>query len=264
MKIFEIKKSERHLYQDQIVRLEKMANYPLGSDSFYIDHGKDYFAFFDRLGESHYFVCTINNEVVAVAAGIIRKVPKRVFYLCDLKVHPKYQRKRIPLKILSHAALRYYLKCPRGYAIAMDKEKQKENRTAKLLQHFRWLRITPVEKLSIYSFSYEDILGHRELIEKHKGPIYFLSLIGIKDLILDSTKFPMKLLHLQYGHQKQNIKEESITEAQVGHIHMLALTSNDPLKKELDQLNIHPSSSATVIEHNMKDFDWNFIRTSDI
>lgn len=264
MKIFEIKKNQRHLYQEQISRLEKMANYPLGNDSFYIDHGKDYFAFFDRLGETHYFACTINNEIVAVAAGIVRQLSKKGFYLCDLKVHPKYRRKKIPLKILSHAALRYYLKCPRGYAIAMDKENQKENRTAKLLEHFRWLKISPIEKLHLYSFNYEEMLMHRKLIEEHKGKISFLSLQGVKDLILDSTKLPMKLLHIQYGDKRENTDEQLTIEPQRDYVHMIALVSNDSLKKEFDKLKIHSTSTATIIEHNLKNTDWSFIRTSDI
>lgn len=264
MKIFEVNKAERHRYQDQIVQLEKLTNYPLGNDSFSIDHGNNYFSFFDRLGEPHYFICTIDNEVVAVGAGIIRKIPKRTFYLCDLKVHPAHQGKRIPHKILGHAALRYYLKCPAAYAIAMDKENQKENRTAKLLGLLPWPKILPMGKLYLYSFSCEEIELHRELIEKHKGPISFLSLMGVKDLILNSTKLPMKLLHLQYGETKQNAQMHLITKGQKDHVHMFSLISTDPLKLELDQQKIIPTSSATVIGHNMSAVNWDFIRTSDI
>ncbi len=264
MKIFEIKKDDRYLYQEQLATLEKIAIYPLGDDSFRIDHGSDYFAFFDRLGDVHYFVCTINDKVVAVSAGIIREIPHKVFYLCDLKVHPDYRGKKIPLKMLSHGAIRYYLKCPRGYAISMDKGEQKENRVAKLLSRFRWLKIAPVEKLFIYSFTHEEIKRYRELIEKHKGPISFLSLLGIKDLILESTKKPMKLLHIQYGHDLGGAHDALTKDAKEDHVHMLALTSGDPLKNEFDQLKIRSSSSATVIAHNMKIIKWDFIRTSDI
>lgn len=264
MKIFEIKKSERHFYQEQISNLEKLAIYPLGADFFSIDHGKDYFAFFDRLGELHYFVCTIDKLVVAVGAGIIRKIPKKVFYLCDLKVHPNYRGRKIPLKILGHAALRYYLKCPRGYAISMDSNMQKENRVARLLKNFRWLKIAPTEKLHLFSFNHEEITQHRELIEKYKGPISFLSLLGIKDLLLTSTKMPMPLLHIQYENQKLHEEDILIQEAKEDHIHMMALTSSDPLKKEFDQLKIKASSTATIVGHNMKIAHWNFIRTSDI
>jgi hypothetical protein len=261
MKIFEIKKSDRVKYQNEIEALEEIAEYPLGDDFFKISHGKDYFNFFDRLGESHYFVCIIGNKVVAVACGIIRKMDfKPIFYLCDLKVHPDFRGRHIPLRILLRAAFRYYLKCPRGYAISMDHKGQKENRVAKLLKKFWILPFKVSAKILIYSLDYQQITNIRNLLEDHKGKIGFLSLKGTKDLILKSTQAPIPLLHIQYGVTgdfSENLPRE-------GYSHMISLLAIDQLVKLLENKNIFPDNTATLISHNTKSFNWDFVLTSDI
>lgn len=53
---------ERARFQPSIAVLEKVAAYPLGNDFFQIDHGVDYFAFFDRLGQVNYYVVLDGNR----------------------------------------------------------------------------------------------------------------------------------------------------------------------------------------------------------
>ena len=91
---------ERQLFQPGIVAIEKIATYPLGDDFFKIDHGVDYFAFFDRLGKLNYYIMCDGEHVAAVGAGVLRQVPylqgkspQEAWYLCDLKVHPHDQRR---------------------------------------------------------------------------------------------------------------------------------------------------------------------------
>lgn len=70
--------------------LEECTTYPLGkllirqfhfqpgdSETFAINHGKDYFAFFKRMGEVEYAIAKDKktDQVVGVGAGVLRKVP---------------------------------------------------------------------------------------------------------------------------------------------------------------------------------------------
>src|SRR5690349_2320433 len=103
MKVVKITRDRRELYRDRIVRLESEARYPLGADFFGIDHGEDYFAFFDRLGDVHYYAAVDGDRVAAVATGIVRRVPQKTWYLCDLKVTPDYRKRHIPLRMLKSA-----------------------------------------------------------------------------------------------------------------------------------------------------------------
>ncbi len=260
MKIFEIKKADRKLYQSQIEDLETSAEYPLGDDFFKISHGKDYFKFFDRLGTVHYFACSSHNKIVAVACGIIRNLETPIFYLCDLKVHPDYRGQHIPLKILLKAAFRYYLKCPRGYAISMDHKNQRENKVAKLLKKFWILPFKVSAKIYIYSFTYVQILELRKIIELEKGLIAFLSLENTKDLILRSTKSPIPLVHIQYG----STGDYSVKEPSKNSVHMLSLLESDVLVRKFLEINVFPESTASLITHNLKNTNFNFILTSDI
>ena len=50
VKIVHLRAEDRPAYQDRVAALERLASYPLGDDRFELDHGPDYFAFFDRLG----------------------------------------------------------------------------------------------------------------------------------------------------------------------------------------------------------------------
>lgn len=258
MKILKITPALRSTYQSRIAQLEKLASYPLGTDSFQIDHGSDYFAFFDRMGATLYAVALEGDQVVAVAAGILREMPVRAWYLCDLKVHPDYRKQHIPLHMLSRFFIPNYLKCRKAYAISMNPHNDSNNRIAKLLSRFRWASSSIATQLSIYSFDAETVERARATIEKHRGPFSFLSLAGKKDLILKSTGLPLPLLHFQFGGQSP------LTQPQSRFTHMLCCPEDDPLQEELQSLGLQPGTSATVIHHRMADADWKFISTSEI
>ena len=69
-----LRESDWEIFQDRIADLEKGTSYPLGGDRFEIDHGKNYFAFFTRLGKLHYYVVLDGEKVIAVAAAILRQI----------------------------------------------------------------------------------------------------------------------------------------------------------------------------------------------
>jgi hypothetical protein len=267
MRVFKVTPARQPRCQPGITALEGSARYPLGHDTFRIDHGPDYFAFFHRLGELHYYAAESDSgETVAVGAGIVRRVPfragekpRRTWYLCDLKVRPDFRGNRLPLRMLTRAFPHNYLRCPRGYAVTMNPA-QSPNRVVRLLQHFRWARVSLATQLELYSLDAEAMRRHRALVERHRGPVSFLSLAGKKEIILTSTGKPMPLLHVQFG----PTAETGAPEPLVGCVHMFCAPSEDPLACELRSLGVAPSATASVIHHGMAGADWRFILTSDI
>jgi GNAT superfamily N-acetyltransferase len=263
MKIIKITSKLKERYQSELAALEKSASYPLGQDSFQLDHGRDYFAFFERLGALHYYAAVEDGAVIGVGAGIIRRVPQKTWYLCDLKIHPDYRGRNIPLKILGRAFLPGYLRCRRGYAISMNPANGRPNRIAKMFSRFKRAPFSIADELMIFSLESIEIRGLRKTVEKHRGPLRFLSLKGKKDLIMKSTAQPMSLLHAQFGPCGAS-EAETIAEPLDGHVHMLCAPKKDALFLELSALGLRASSSATIIEHGMGGWNWNFILTSDI
>ncbi|MGL5063150.1 MAG: hypothetical protein ACRC62_24490 [Microcoleus sp.] len=266
MKFHRITPVERADFQPKIVAIEQTAIYPLGDDFFQLDHGDDYFAFFDRLGEVNYYAALDANRVAAVGAGILRQIPycqgetvNPAWYLCDLKVHPDYQRQHLSLRILSHAINANILQCDRGYAISMNPDRS-SNRLARILERFSLVRFRCTALLNIYSLDAAIVKNLESLLIEHRGEISYLSLRGIKDLRLQSTGKMLPLLHVQWGSSAREGNPVPVE----GYAHMFCVPANDDLATLLTAKEIYPNATASVISHGMDKCDWRFILTSDI
>lgn len=267
LNIRELQSEEWKVFQSRIADLEKGTRYPLGEDRFEIDHGEDYFAFFTRLGRLHYYVALDGERVVAVAAAILRRVPsvsrekpKPVWYLCDLKVHPEYQGRYIPVSIFVHAFPKLYPRCARGYAISMDPDSERPNRVARMLKRFPLAPMSIATRLGIISLDAKQMQAIEPILREHFGCVSYLSLAGKKDIVLQSTGAPMPLLHVQFG----PCAEQGFAKPLEGYVHMFCVSMDHPLLEVLKHQAMYPSATATVVHHGMEQWDWGFILTSDI
>lgn len=283
MRITRVHPRERAAFQARLAALERLATYPLGDDTFQLDHGPDYFAFFDRLGDVLYGVALEGDQVAAVGCGVLRRVvtrrgraPRRAWYLGDLKVHPDFRGRRIPLRLLGRHFWWNYPRAPRGYGFTMDAPGS-ESRVAKLFGHWRWSPVRAAGTLGLWSLDADQARAARPLLERHRGPVTFRSLEGIKDLVLGSTGRRMPLLHLEWD---TGVPPPTGDPARVGrllpdpqpdHVHMLCAPiaspagPDDPLAADLRALGLHPGATATILAHRMgRDCDWRFALTSEI
>lgn len=271
MKTLLLRRRGRAAYQERIAALESLATYPIGEDFFQLDHGPDYFAFFDRLGAVDYFVVREGERVVGVGANVLRRVPdtlggklRRAWYACDLKVHPEFRGRRIPHRIANYAFFRDYLRCPRGYAITMNPSGGPgANRVLKIAD--RWWNPTQTPaQLEIYSVDAERMDRLRPRVEAERGPISFLSLRGVKDVVLQSTGQPMPLLHVQWGPSRPDEADRIVADPRPEHAHMFCAPSGSGLARVVGEAGVEPFATATVLAHRMSSCDWSFVLTSEI
>ena len=89
------------------------------------------------------------------------------------------------------------------------------------------------------------------ILQEHRGPISYVSLQGIKDIILQSSQSEMTLFHIQFGLCTQKGYANPID----GYIHMFCIPIGDPLVVILEKQDVYPSATATVIHHGME--RWN-------
>lgn len=262
----------RAALQGRVADLERIATYPLGEDTFQIDHGADYFAFFERLGELKYMAMLDGERVAAVGAGVLRRVPlrlgeapTRVWYLCDAKVHPEYRGRHLPLTMLARGDFPLnYARAPRGYGISMNPGDGSPNRVVRLVRHFRWAPFELGPELGIYGVDAPTLADLTPLIEQFRGHIGLLSLGGVKDLVLGSTGQPMPLVHVTWDPLGKGVAPMNRKEPQPGHTHMFCAPHGDPMAIALAARGVLPMATASIVHHRMERSDWRFILTSDI
>jgi hypothetical protein len=259
MRFFKITKATLPQFQAQLEALEQTATYPLGEDRFKISHGRDYFAFLERLGELHFFAAEDRGQIVACGGGVLMANPRR-WYAADVKVHPTYRNQRLPLRMVRRFFFREYLRCQRGYAISMNASDGTVSKAVRMVRHFRWVPARGEQSLLIFSADADTLRRVRPIIEQHRGAVSFLSLAGKKDLVIERTQKPLALLHVQFGARA----EPGLIEPQAEHVHMWCSPAADPLVGALAAAGVGASASATIVEGGLRDYDWRTILTSDI
>lgn len=274
-KIINIGDDSKLIYNKKLRQNEKRLRnwYPLGKDKFYLDHGKDYCKFFRLLGKLNMHVCVdSNNDIVGTCAMILRSITfpnndsyENIWYLSDLKIEHKYRGNHIPHKMLTQNIIGKYLQSNKCYGITMDDKKN--TRVVDICEKNSYLNMFKLKdsgKLYIYSIDYNLMKILQTVLSVHRGKIGYKSLYGIKDIILRSTKKPMKLLHVQWGKLGTYYGNNTFEEAQEGYTHMFCLYETDPLREMLYNFNITTDVTATIVQHNMDNINWSFILTSDI
>lgn len=282
VRIRQLATGDRGNYQEGVIGLEGGVSYPLGDDFFKISHGTDYYRFFDRLGDVHYVVATKasgkDSEVIGAQCFILRKVPLRsgqseltsVWYSCDTKVHGDHRGDGLGSKLLSvfvkPGMLWSQTKAGaffRAYGVSMNTssgDNQMRSHAAYWQEKLPGMSVRS-ETLHLYSLDFETMEKATVVVGKHRGRIGYLSLGGVKDIVLQSTGKPMPLLHVQWGALAD---PTACKEPRKNHVHMFCAVKGSPLAQDIELgLGIQPDATATVYSMRMHT-DFSFILTSDI
>lgn len=268
IKFIKITQQNRILYCEKLSQFEKIFSYAFGSDSFSIEHGKNYFAFFDRLGESNFFIALDNQEIIMTVSVIIRHIklsrnsrPEKIGYICDLKIHPEYRGRYLIQKLTVFAKREFQDVSDKFYAISMDQVPFSFNRLLNITQKLTILPLSKASHLVFYLLSYEQGKIAEMFLKNYFKTLNFISLSGQKDLILKSNSKALPFLHL--SSETQNSLKNFET-WQIGFQHMFCIPSHELIIEDLAKLGISYFTTATILQHGINTSDWRFIYSCDI
>lgn len=264
VQILKIGPEEQTAFNDRLRALESHMVYPYGTDSFQIDHGKDYFAFFNRLGRVFFHAAVVGDSVVACGCGILRIFPsagvlKRVWYLCDLKVHPNFRHRGIPGRLLRKKLFTNLLLCRRAYTISMNPASGR-NKVLDVIERFPWVPFRQIGTLCFYQLTLEQVQILLPEINQVVGDeIRFIRLSGVKDIVLNSTNEAMPLFHAQYG----PIASPSAMPAHADGQYMFCCSEDSVLHTTLNR-HYSPSATASVLGFRINKEIFRYILSSDV
>jgi hypothetical protein len=261
MALVEISPEFYSQYNQRLKEFEKIFQYPLGTNTFFIDHGADYFAFFKRLGTPYVFVEEENNKILAIAVIILRYIDRSgsgslqpIWYICDLKVHPEYRGHYFLQQVLEKAYALYSRLSVSVYGISMNTA-SRSNRLLSLATRMPLLNLKFSEILNFY---FIEMNVFKTVFPDWKD-LQVCSLKGIKDLVLNTSKKPMDFYHLS---RRAESLDFSIKNIESGKI-MFCVPTQDIFVSKLDEAGIKEFSTASVIS-NLNDIKWSFIESKDI
>jgi hypothetical protein len=143
-----------------------------------------------------------------------------------------------------------------------------ENPVVRLCERMTLAPMHCAETLFFYSLSAEQMVDVVAMVELERGPVAYLSLRGIKDIVLQSTGRPMPLLHLQFGPCAEihpgDKRGRLFNTPQNGSVHMFCTPVSGDLARGMHERGFTPSATASIICHRMNGWDWRFVLTSEI
>lgn len=262
-------------YGPRISAIERGVTYPFGDDRFEIDHGKDYFAFFRRLrggpgrpaetDDLRVYVAETGGELLGVLVAVRRGFPvpqgvRTAWYLCDLKRARRPGVRGVATPLLDAFRADAFVGEPRAFAIHMLPAGDRGSPLLRFMK--RELEAPDGSQRPIAIFALDSVSMNRALpiLKKALGPIGFLSLAGVKDLVLASSGRPMPILHLQHGPFALPGGREPV----LGATHMFALPMGHPTVTDLLGLEVSFAATAVIVGRGVKDLDPTVILTSDL
>lgn len=240
--------------------------YPLGAtDRFRIRHGQRYTAFFHRLGETLYRASyDEHRDIVATCAAVLRPAPgcagTRAWYLGDARVREDHLGRRLPLQTMQGVLGQCVKRCNAIFAVEMGVG---ESRILKLLQYSCPGTSFSVIHLNVYMLPGSVARDNPDVLYHTFGAdgTVFLNLTGVKDLVLESTGTPMKLLHVHPRDRTQATDVHSCL-VDASAMYCMCAVQGSKLAVLLDQLTT--PCPAKIIHANMHNADWNQLSTAEV
>lgn len=169
----------RAKYSASLQAMEEVFTYPLGQSQFMIRHGfghdrYDYFSYFEQLGQPHFYVLELDSKVIGSVCCVLREIEgQKVWYICDLKVIPSAQFRKIPTLIYQLLHQELLSITDAFYFVNMSPEKH--NGLYKVAQRLMANFSLKIQPYYIYELTHENLKENAIIAHNH----------GKKDIVIN-------------------------------------------------------------------------------
>lgn len=196
----------RAKYSASLQAMEEVFTYPLGQSQFMIRHGfghdrYDYFSYFEQLGQPHFYVLELDSKVIGSVCCVLREIEgQQVWYICDLKVIPSAQFRKIPTSIYQLLHQELLSITDAFYFVNMSPEKH--NGLYKVAQRLMFNFSLKIQSYYIYEFTQENLEENAIIAHNH----------GKKDIVINEQTLDLyhvmnsaceRCDHVQFIHKSQ-------------------------------------------------------------
>lgn len=250
-------------YRGDLEELSKATPCPLGQHWYYTSFGRDYFSYFQSIGEPYLYGVIDKEKLVASVMLILANYNiadkvRKAWYICDFKIHPTYRNHTVSPALFKSEFFLNYLKAPRGFAIFTNK-KTEPSRVLELADKFKMVPFHKVEEINNYFITAQELRKISDDLKFYKTSFKTVDLKDTKDLfLLDNKKrINVNYLHFSLGQMEENQIDDSA-------LFSFCLTASDSLNAALAQKNIFPNTTGSIVAHNMAGFDWKNLNADQI
>ena len=250
-----LKASEYSSYSGQLKQFEAQFNYPLGEQTFQINHGtadKNYFSFFQSLGKENVFILEHKGKLLGVGCAILRKVGAQSFwYLCDFKLDKSVRGKNMLTYLLIRYLIPFY--CKSKNLVVINMSSPNNNWLVKKINSilfFLKLKIKPIYFYEWTNNEYEEVVN---IIPEAFSDMALYTNYGKKDIIIDNEVRP--IIHIvNKEHASINLPshntvslDEALFKGTTNQPIFMLVSSNKLKRSAINQHQITPSYIGTMI-----------------
>jgi hypothetical protein len=238
--------------------------YPMGKDYFRIEHYPKYFSFLNQFYSNKYYCYTDNNKNV-LATCCVAQLKNGLKYICDLK--SKKNGLNTTFKFIFYYYYNEFIKLKFDNTFMFGIVMQ-PNPIIKSLSKSKINKLfaSKCDDLNLYQISYSKYLKIQHIVNEIFGNHFFVS--GYKQLILESTKMPLKIGHLA---TKSDLNYVTMLQTPLLELKdydiMFCIPKNNKYCNILNNNDIPPTSVMTIYCINVitrytnSNYCWNFVRT---
>ena len=264
LRVATLARGDRAQWVAALRELERQRVYPLGCDTFRIDHGADPFAFFDRQGNTCTVLAADGRQLLGVATAVHRRHGPAGYYLCDLKTRPGGAVGVVgPLVHGLLAAVPAGAPC---FGIAMRRGPRMAP-LARLVAAGRRPEIVASGLALGPEIRFLTVPGSRwqavaATVAAQRGATVLVSNRGVKDIVLGSTGHPLPLLHAVWGEDVPAADDVAAPPADA--VCMVAVPAGDPLADALAAAGAGTLGSCDAIHRGIDPAAWTALSSRDV